>query len=1363
MIKTRTDYGSGVARPKIDNKDIFEQKGQFLKELRKNTFSGSDNEDTNEHIEKVLKIVDLFHVPNITEDQLMLQVFPISLTRAEVILFYNGLDVPTRQILNSRGAVPTKDKPKDLKGHPRNWIIHSNGTMEHLKEENSTLLYKSRQTTVPFPIRLDNHYCEEEEGNYGPKFMEAYKVSHISNAIPRKEIMELDLEARLMGETLVLNRSLDPFLEDYIELKDLNEPFELRRTQGDDLMPTIEEGKVIEKFRTRNEDLDTGIDDSLVYCDDDKKIHIDCAHNLKFSCMIGFEFTHANFFPLLYNVMSKKFHNSIMKDKMVYKGDNVVGSLLDMPIFVGTFSVMTDFAVLEDMDAYSDEGIGDVIFGEIFLREVGIKTKRFEGIITLYKSDDEVTYQMVRSHLSLLLLNMEVTAAGYISTAGEVQRKYSKSLLLLVVKLLLLVLVTTTRRVSAEKILILNGDSPLPTRIVDGVETSVPPTTADQKLARKNELKEIAIEKRFGGNKESKKVQKILLKQQYDNFNGKSSEGLDQIYDRLQNLISQLEFHGETISQEDLNLKLLKKHSTNEAVKTCSCEFPAANSRLMIILYQNVISKMAMLIMRVRRFLKKTGRNLGVNGTDTISFDKSKVECYNWHRRGHFTRECRAPKQQDNNNREITRRTMPIEETTSNALVSQCYGFGYDWSDQPEEGPTNFALMAYTSLGSSSSSNSDTEISTCSKACLKSYKTLKEHYDNLTKEFNKSQLNVRSYKAGLESVEARLDVYKKNEAVFEEDVKILKFDILLRDNALTELRKKFEKAEKEKDDLKLTLIRKISNSEDENETEPKSKQRKPSFAKVEFVKSNKHVKSLRESVKKLIMRMKKLEKIVKQSKARRKTKIVVSDDEEVLEDPSKQGRIIAEIDQNPSISLVQNEGTSWIQEDGETQGRTSADTKILLELEEPTELVEDPGSDEKGEKQISTSEVLVSTTSAIPKVNTAILKRQVYIRRSAEKRKDKGKAIIKDDESIQKKTKKQLEQERLRHEEAIRLQEQEKYDLAQALELQKELDKRKEGVAETTQAHDIDWSDPAVIRYHALQNRSFSVAEVRKNMCMYLKNQGGYKQSHFKGMSYDDVRFIFERVWDQNHAFVPKDSKIEKEVMKRPGFDLQQKQPAEEEKLKKNDDSSKPSGGNRKKTLARKRASEKQSEEGAKRQKMEDDIEKEELKAYLDIVPGEKFAMDVESLSTKYPIVDWKTHILAENFMYYQIIKADGSSKNYKIFSEMIDDFDRQDVIDLHRLVKERYVTTSPEGYDLMLWGDLKTLFEPDEEDKIYKITTSEVEECLEESSLTVDYAGASFDRKSLIRRLSIPRGVGLILGGNARENVVANSTTEAE
>ncbi|GKC40999.1 DNA-directed DNA polymerase [Tanacetum coccineum] len=121
MSKTRDDYGSRVARPKIEDKDNFELKGQFLKELRTNTFSGSDHEDANEHIKKVLEIVDLFHIPNITIDQVILRAFPMSLTGAairwlrneptemqEVILFYNGLGIPTRQILDSRGAIPSK-------------------------------------------------------------------------------------------------------------------------------------------------------------------------------------------------------------------------------------------------------------------------------------------------------------------------------------------------------------------------------------------------------------------------------------------------------------------------------------------------------------------------------------------------------------------------------------------------------------------------------------------------------------------------------------------------------------------------------------------------------------------------------------------------------------------------------------------------------------------------------------------------------------------------------------------------------------------------------------------------------------------------------------------------------------------------------------------------------------------------------------------------------------------------------------------------------------------------------------------------------------------------------------------------------
>ncbi|GJU41544.1 hypothetical protein Tco_1194501 [Tanacetum coccineum] len=207
-------------------------------------------------------------------------------------------------------------------------------------------------------------------------------------------------------------------------------------------------------------------------------------------------------------------------------------------------------------------------------------------------------------------------------------------------------------------------------------------------------------------------MQKTILKQQYENFTASRSEGLDKTYDRFQKLISQLEIHGEVISQEDANLKLLRKNtsSTNEVVNTAH-EVTTASSQgqassltyvddVMFSFFVNQSNSLQldnedleqidtddleemdlkwqvdMLTMSVKRFLKKTGRNLNFNGKEPVSFDKTKVECYNSHMRRHFARECRIPRNQGNRNGDNTIRVVPVE-TSDNALVV-IDGMGYD-------------------------------------------------------------------------------------------------------------------------------------------------------------------------------------------------------------------------------------------------------------------------------------------------------------------------------------------------------------------------------------------------------------------------------------------------------------------------------------------------------------------------------------------------------------------------------------------------------------------------------------------------------------------------------------------------------------
>ncbi|GKD30615.1 ribonuclease H-like domain-containing protein [Tanacetum coccineum] len=172
--------------------------------------------------------------------------------------------------------------------------------------------------------------------------------------------------------------------------------------------------------------------------------------------------------------------------------------------------------------------------------------------------------------------------------------------------------------------------------------------------------------------------------------------------------------------------------------------------------------------------------NLNFNGKETVGFDKTNVECYNCHKRGYFARECRAPRNQGNRNRDNTRKIVPVET------------------------PTN-ALIVTDEMGSPSSSSSNTEVHTYSKECLKSYQSLKKQYDQQREVLNKANLEIIGYYIGLESLQARIVVHQKNKAVYEEDIAFLKYDVKVRDISISELKNQLDEALKEKDDLKIKL------------------------------------------------------------------------------------------------------------------------------------------------------------------------------------------------------------------------------------------------------------------------------------------------------------------------------------------------------------------------------------------------------------------------------------------------------------------------------------------------------------------------------------------------------------------------------
>ncbi|GJW64892.1 ribonuclease H-like domain-containing protein [Tanacetum coccineum] len=373
-----------------------------------------------------------------------------------------------------------------------------------------------------------------------------------------------------------------------------------------------------------------------------------------------------------------------------------------------------------------------------------------------------------------------------------------------------------------------------------------------------------AIKSRFGGNEESKKMQKNVLKHQFENFVTASNETLDKAYDRFQKLISQLEIHGAYVSKEDINQKFLRSlppswsqialimrnkpdidevdiddlynnlrvyedelkrssgsnsasqnlaflssentNSTNE-VSTASGDFGVSTAGGI-----NQVPTTPSAHDIAYSFLAQPTTSPQLENEDFQQMDGDDLEELDlrWQvamltvrvkKKGHFARECRSGRSQgrrpygDRSNAQTT-------ESSSQALVAQDGLGGYDWSNDFEVEPVNYALMAISS--SNSSSSSDSEVQKCSK-CLESFKCLQKNYDTKREKHNKAKLEIKGYEIALKSLEARILGHEKNELAWGERYDFQNYDLKCREIKINNLNLELEKVVKERDELKLKI------------------------------------------------------------------------------------------------------------------------------------------------------------------------------------------------------------------------------------------------------------------------------------------------------------------------------------------------------------------------------------------------------------------------------------------------------------------------------------------------------------------------------------------------------------------------------